>query len=142
MRPFETFVEATHAAQCEREARLAASRAQLPLTRLEGALYSALRISYCSPASRPDVHTARDAAAASTTATQLVGPDADAAFSSSGGVGGGDGDGGGGGVGGSSGMTRVQSPSSTVIVTFCPLAQCAPAWHAMCSVPAAFTTTS
>ena len=28
-RPFETFVEATHAAQCEREARLAASRAQL-----------------------------------------------------------------------------------------------------------------
>jgi hypothetical protein len=29
MRPFETFVEATHAAQCEREARLAASRAQL-----------------------------------------------------------------------------------------------------------------
>ena len=38
----------------------------IPLTRL--APYSAVPISYSSPASRPDVHTARDAAAASTTA--------------------------------------------------------------------------
>ena len=61
MRPFETFVEATHAAQCEREARLAASRAQLD--ELDRELQSLAALAQDCPAGDAENAAPRDSAA-------------------------------------------------------------------------------